>query len=670
MAVFKCKMCGGGLDISEGMTVCECEYCGSVQTVPLLDDEKKINLFSRANRLRSAGEFDKASGVYETLVSDYPEEAEAYWGLLLCKFGIEYVDDPGTGKKVPTCHRSSFDSIMEDQDFEMVMECSDPASRAVYREEAKAIEALRIAINEVSSKEAPYDIFICYKETDDSGNRTIDSVIAQDVYQALVEKGYKVFFSRITLEDKLGKEYEPYIFAALNSSKIMLAFGTDYEYYNAVWVKNEWSRFLSLIEKGANKTLIPCYKGIDAYDMPKEFQRLQAQDMGKVGAIQDLLRGIEKILGAKTKGTVTPPVPSALKEGDLTKLALLKRSFMFLEDGDWSSADRYAEKVLDIDPENGEAYLAKAMADLGIPNLVVLNDISVFENNFYTQKALRYGSDALRNDLLGFIESHKSAERMRLKAEEERRKREEKAAQETAEKVISAFTAKDTSSEMPGDEQKPKLSFGQAVQALLSNPRVIEIVSEKNLKQVSVYKGYVKITFGRYPQFSDGRISDIEWLVLRHEGNRTLLISKDALDYLKFSETGAEVTWETSSLRKWLNETFINSAFSEEEKRMIMNVSVAADKTHSLGAKAGNDTVDKIYLLDSVEANLYLNSINARTCLPTEYCHARGAANPGRWWLRSPGAYVSGDGYVNFGGRSVFSSYNAVRPTLWINLES
>ena len=150
MAVFKCKMCGGNLDVVEGMTVCECEYCGSVQTVPQLDDEKKFNLFSRANRLRFACEFDKASGVYETIIADYPEEAEAYWGLLLCKFGIEYVDDPGTGKKVPTCHRSSFDSIMEDQDFEMVMECSDPASRAVYREEAKAIEALRIAINEVS----------------------------------------------------------------------------------------------------------------------------------------------------------------------------------------------------------------------------------------------------------------------------------------------------------------------------------------------------------------------------------------------------------------------------------------------------------------------------------------------------------------------------------------
>ena len=399
MAVFKCKMCGGSLDITEGMTVCKCTYCGSVQTVPQLDNEKKFNLFSRANRLRSACEFDKASGVYETIAQEYPEEAEAYWGLLLCKYGIEYVDDPTTGKKIPTCHRSSFESIMDDSDFEMVMECSDTVARGVYRDEAKTIEALRIAINGVSSKEAPYDIFICYKETDDAGNRTIDSVIAQDVYSALVEKGYKVFFSRISLEDKLGQEYEPYIFAALNSAKIMLAFGTDYEYYNAVWVKNEWSRFLSLIEKGAKKTLIPCYKGIDAYDMPKEFARLQAQDMGKVGAMQDLLRGIEKILGAKN----TQTAPATLKQGDLTKIGLIKRAFMFISEGEWTHARTYAEKALDIDPEDGEAYLVKAMADLQVPHLGMINDVTAFENNANTQKALRYGSESLRADINGYI---------------------------------------------------------------------------------------------------------------------------------------------------------------------------------------------------------------------------------------------------------------------------
>ena len=92
MTMFKCKMCGGNLEVKEGMTVCECEYCGSIQTIPSLDDEKKANLFKRAHRLRRACEFDKAAGVYECIIAEFQEEAEAYWGLILCKYGIEYVE--------------------------------------------------------------------------------------------------------------------------------------------------------------------------------------------------------------------------------------------------------------------------------------------------------------------------------------------------------------------------------------------------------------------------------------------------------------------------------------------------------------------------------------------------------------------------------------------------
>ena len=302
MAVMlKCKMCGGDLLITEGSTVATCEYCGSQQTVPSLDNEKKLSLFARANKLRAGCDFDKAAGVYENIVADFSEEAEAYWGLVLCKYGIEYVDDPATGKKVPTCHRSSFDSVMEDGNFELTMENADTVALQVYRREAKQIEEIRKGIIEVSAKEEPYDIFICYKETDENGDRTVDSLIAQDIYDALTEKGYRVFFSRISLEDKLGTAYEPHIFAALNSAKIMLAVGTAYEHYNAVWVKNEWSRYLKLMETDKSKHLIPCFKDIDAYDIPKEFKHLQAQDMGKVGALPDLLRGVEKLLNTKEK---------------------------------------------------------------------------------------------------------------------------------------------------------------------------------------------------------------------------------------------------------------------------------------------------------------------------------------------------------------------------------
>ncbi len=404
MAVFKCKMCGAVLQISEGQTIATCEYCDAQQTLPKLDDnEKKLNLFTRANRLRLSCEFDKAYGVYEALVADFPEEAEAYWGLILCEYGIEYVDDPATGKKVPTCHRSSFDSIFENPNFDLVMEYCDADTRNIYRNEAKQIENLRKGILDISSKEDPYDIFICYKETDENGDRTNDSVIAQDVYDALTDKGYKVFFSRITLEDKLGREYEPYIFAALNSAKVMLAFGTSYDNYNAVWVKNEWSRFLKLIAKDKSKYLIPCFKDIDAYDMPPEFKNLQAQDMGKVGAIQDLLRGIKKIIPLdEPKTTINETV---VINGSNDTAPLLKRAFMFLEDGNFESANEYCEKVLDIDPENGQAYLGKLMVELRVRKQDDLrNQAEPFSDNANHQKVIRFGDNKLNTALAGYIE--------------------------------------------------------------------------------------------------------------------------------------------------------------------------------------------------------------------------------------------------------------------------
>lgn len=412
MVALKCKMCGGDLTVVEGMTVCECEYCGSKQTIPTVDDEKKLIQFSRANRLRTANEFDKAAGIYEAIVAEFPEEAEAYWGLVLCRYGIEYVDDPLTGKKIPTCHRSSFDSVMDDADFEQALENADPIARRVYREEAKQIEDVRKRILEVSEREDPYDIFICYKETADDGQRTLDSVLAQDVYDMLTENGYRVFFSRVSLEDKLGVEYEPYIFAALTSAKIMLVFGTDYEYYNAVWVKNEWSRFLQLIARGEKKVLIPCYKNIDAYDMPKEFARLQAQDMGKVGAAQDLLRGIKKILGEKATTSQATLKEGVIGEGKNTA-ALLTRGFNALEDGAIEEAHGYFDEALSFDATSAEAYLGLFMADIKARDRENAKEIYVSESyreNRYWKRANQYAAGDLLKELNNWEEEKKKKE--------------------------------------------------------------------------------------------------------------------------------------------------------------------------------------------------------------------------------------------------------------------
>ena len=214
MAIFKCKMCGGTLEINNNETVAVCEYCGTKQTLPKLDDERKINLYDRANHFRRNNEYDKAMSIYEQILSEDTSDAEAYWSLVLCKYGIEYVDDPATKKKIPTIHRVSYDSILKDSDYLAALSYADPIAKEEYQTEAKQIADIQNNFLSISQKEEPFDIFICYKETDANGKRTQDSVLAQEIYSNLTDKGYKVFFSRITLESKLGSRYEPYIFAA------------------------------------------------------------------------------------------------------------------------------------------------------------------------------------------------------------------------------------------------------------------------------------------------------------------------------------------------------------------------------------------------------------------------------------------------------------------------
>ena len=404
MAIFKCKMCGGDLNITADEKIIECEFCGTTQTIPTSKDENLHGLFNRANILRMKSEFDKAEQLYEKIIEKDETQAEAYWGLILCKYGIEYVEDPETLKRIPTCHRTSFDSIIADEDYKSALSYADSVQRGIYEAEAKEIDRLQKEILELSQKEEPYDVFICYKETDNDGKRTQDSVIANDIYHQLTQEGLKVFYAAITLENKLGSAYEPCIFAALNSAKVMLAIGTKPEHFNAVWVKNEWSRFLKIIQKDRSKLLIPCYRDMDAYELPEEFAHLQAQDMSKIGFINDIVRGIKKVV------TPEEPKQTVVKEtvtvgANSNTAPLLERVFMFLEDGDWNSANEYCEKVLDIEPKCAEAYLGKLMAELHVKKQNALKNIEKpFNDNNNYQKAIRFGSEKLKSELQGYIE--------------------------------------------------------------------------------------------------------------------------------------------------------------------------------------------------------------------------------------------------------------------------
>lgn len=817
MALFKCKMCGGALEINNNETVATCEYCGTQQTLPKLDDDKRANMYDRANHFRRNNEFDKAMGIYEQILNEDNTDAEAYWSLVLCRYGIEYVEDPSSHKRIPTVNRAQFTSVFDDDNYKSALQYADSYQRAIYEEEAKAINEIQKGILAISQKEEPFDVFICYKETDNSGRRTPDSVLANDLYHQLTQEGFKVFFARITLEDKLGSAYEPYIFAALNSAKVMVVLGTKPEYFNAVWVKNEWSRYLSLIKNGAKKMLIPAYKDMDPYDLPEEFSHLQAQDMSKLGFMQDLIRGIKKIAQVDTpKATVVKE--TVISGGNANTASLLKRAFMFLEDGDWNSANEYCEKVLDIDPENASAYLGKLLSELRVRKQEMLKDqAEPFDHSNNYQKAIRFADEKLKSTLTGCIEyintrnenarldgiytsakhamsaantesaykkaavlfesiseyqdsasladvcyekaeaarkdailsdgkakmtgeiisdyesaiklfesisgwkdadekiyaCQKKIEEIKAKEEAKRLEKERQAeiARKEAERIakrnkkiaiittpivcaIVAFIIVLNAVIIPNGKYNDAVALMDAGNIVEAYEALIALDGYKDSadKANSIYVKYMVeklkavkvgdyVFFGAYEQdnnTSNGK-EDIEWLVLEVKDGKALVISKYALDCQQYNTSYTDVTWETCTLRKWLNNDFLGAAFSADEKSMIPTVTVSADKNPYYSTNPGNTTQDQVFLLSITEANKYFSSDSARQCKPTEYAVAGGAyvnSSNGNcwWWLRSPGAgqgsaaLVFNDGDVSETG--VGNDNGAVRPALWIDLNS
>ena len=807
MSVFKCKMCGGTIEFEQGATVGVCDSCGTKQTLPRLDDDKKANLYDRANHFRRNNDFDKAMSIYEQILNEDNTDAEAYWSLVLCRYGIEYVEDPASHKRIPTVNRAQFTSIFADEDYKSALQYADGYQKTIYEDEAKAIDEIQKGILAISQKEEPFDVFICYKETDANGRRTQDSVLANDLYHQLTQEGFKVFFARITLEDKLGTAYEPYIFAALNSSKVMVVLGTKPEYFNAVWVKNEWSRYLALIKNGAKKMLIPAYRDMDPYDLPEEFSHLQAQDMSKLGFMQDLIRGIKKIAQADVPKT-TVVKETVITGGNANTAPLLKRAFMFLEDGDWNSANEYCEKVLDIDPENASAYLGKLLSELRVRKQESLKDqAEPFDHNNNYQKAVRFADEKLKSALTGYIEHintrnenarldsiytraknamsaantesaykeaahlfesideyqdsavlvqscyekaeiarkdailskgkskmsgevisnyeaaikllesisgwkdadekiytcQKKIEEIKAKAKEAERiaKRNKKIAIITTTIVcaVIAFIIVLNTVIIPNGKYNNAIAlmdagkYGEALlvfEALEGYKDSANKIEECNIniygeevwnkvKSVNVGDTY---RFGSYEQDnnkSNGQ-EDIEWLVLAKEGTKILVISKEALDCKPYNTRNTDVTWETCTLRKWLNNDFINAAFSADERTMIPTVTVSADKNPDYSTNPGNATQDQVFLLSITEVNKYFSSCGARQCKPTDYAVANGASeyDSGNcyWWLRSPGfiqtyaAFVNTVGVVRESGFYVYNANGAVRPALWIDLIS
>lgn len=195
--------------------------------------------------------------------------------------------------------------------------------------------------------------------------------------------------------------------------------------------------------------------------------------------------------------------------------------------------------------------------------------------------------------------------------------------------------------------------------------------------------------FGRYEQ--DNNLANgpepIEWIILEVKTDDTLLlISKYALDAQPYNTEYTDVTWETCTLREWLNDIFYTKAFDSEEQTRILTTKVINENNSRYDTEGGNDTEDKVWLLSLADVFAYFKYYDERMCVPTKYAIAQGVhqtedykidgINTCWWWMRSPGsdslhaARIEYDGSIIVNGNFVDATDRGIRPVIVVQPNS
>lgn len=356
-----CNNCGGDYEYRNGRWICRA--CGAYKPEEISNEEVTL-LYTAYQKLRQA-EFVEAEQDFDDIIEKYPKNPNAYWGRLMAKYGIKYERD-FDGRMIPTCYSTSIESILSASDYKKALEYSNGETRAYYQSQAEYVERVRREWVEKASKEKPYDIFICYKDSDYANgiDRTEDSIAAQDLYTFLTDLGYRVFYSHVSLRDKVGEKYEPYIFNALSTARVMIVYGSKPEYITSTWLKNEWTRYRKRIqagEKSPESLLVAC-DGFSPSELPLALSSMQCFNASERTFYGDLEKRLKTLLQSKP-AEEKPAAPKAGKK----------------------LADRYATKdkvdavvrELDCDPDLAAEALIIHQGDIA-KTIKYINNDSVY----------------------------------------------------------------------------------------------------------------------------------------------------------------------------------------------------------------------------------------------------------------------------------------------------
>lgn len=273
MNQLQCPNCGGEM-IAVAPNQYRCKYCKKESVIN--DNNELIFALNLGAKLRYRKDFDGAIEEYERAIEIDNTCAGAYWGKFLSEYGLEFVKDTDGSYKPTLCHRLQTTPATESSSFKKALDYATGTEKTDYQELCSSIEKVRKQLVAKTSNMQPYDIFICYKQNEEgTQTRTKESELAKELYYRLKGLGYEVFFAEQSMADKKG-EYEANIFSALNSAKIMLVLAGSVDHVNAVWVKNEWSRFVRLAMDDPTKSLKVICQDMNPEDLPTALKKEQA----------------------------------------------------------------------------------------------------------------------------------------------------------------------------------------------------------------------------------------------------------------------------------------------------------------------------------------------------------------------------------------------------------
>ena len=420
-AKLACSICGGEVIAGEDGTLGTCMGCGNTLPYPKTDIKKH----NRATYLRNNYDFEKAGRIAAAIMDENNEDSAAYMNAFLCEYGIRYIRS--NSGRTPVCSIGTDGNVKENANYKKALFYAPTEAQSGYEIIAGAVESAVEAYNNAVSAEEPYDVFVLSRE----GVSADDDLEGEKLFLRFTENlGFRVFYAPETLKDKSEAEKAAITAYALENSRIMLAiFKNESDCYDG-YLNYAVNKFSLEEAKSEEKYLFPIFNA-GALSFQQLPEALVWSDIAFDYSDSEFMREISE----KVEGILKPEEAAVVPDAIVTATAankenLIKRAYMFLEDGEYDTADTYFDKILDIDIEDSRAYIGKLLASCKlksedeIPNLpqTVTDD-----KNFI--KALRFATpeqkaryEALNGAIVERIESEKkriAEEHQRLKAERE-----------------------------------------------------------------------------------------------------------------------------------------------------------------------------------------------------------------------------------------------------------